>query len=103
MSNSMAAVLDREFALELLLVMLLWLCIFLVLVKNGDREFSMEVICAKYASLVGDLITLQVLCNGLPLAYNHDLQVLCILSRFVAAEVTWSQVMQWCKFPRVME
>lgn len=40
--------------------------------KNPD---PMELVRGKSARVVGDLVTLLVLCKGLPLAYNRDLQV----------------------------
>ncbi|KAJ9567731.1 hypothetical protein OSB04_003697 [Centaurea solstitialis] len=39
--------------------------------KNPD---PMELVRGKSARVFGDLVTLQVLCKGLPLAYNRDLQ-----------------------------
>lgn len=39
--------------------------------KNPD---PMELVRGKSARVVGDLVTLLVLCKGLPLAYNRDLQ-----------------------------
>lgn len=55
--------------------------------KNPD---PMELVRGKSARVVGDLVTLLVLCKGLPHAYNRDLQVgsqyflrgLFLLSRF---------------------
>ncbi|KAI3798701.1 hypothetical protein L1987_33979 [Smallanthus sonchifolius] len=41
---------------------------------SEECGFSTEVVCGKSARLVGDLVTLQVLCKGLPLTYNRDLQ-----------------------------
>lgn len=35
----------------------------------------MELVRGKSARVLGDLVTLGVLCKGLPLAYNRDLQV----------------------------
>lgn len=40
--------------------------------KNPD---PMELVRGKSARVVGDLVTLLVLCKGLPHAYNRDLQV----------------------------
>lgn len=40
--------------------------------KNPD---PMELVRGKSARVIGDLTTLLVLCKGLPLAYNRDLQV----------------------------
>lgn len=40
--------------------------------KNPD---PMELVRGKSARVVGDLVTLLMLCKGLPLAYNRDLQV----------------------------
>lgn len=40
--------------------------------KNPD---PMELVRGKSARVVGDLVTLLVLCKGLPQAYNRDLQV----------------------------
>lgn len=40
--------------------------------KNPD---PMELVRGKSARVVGDLVSLLVLCKGLPLAYNRDLQV----------------------------
>ena len=40
--------------------------------KNPD---PMEIVRGKSARVIGDLTTLLVLCKGLPLAYNRDLQV----------------------------
>ena len=59
--------------------------------KNPD---PMELVRGKSARVVGDLVTLLMLCKGLPLAYNRDLQVylffphsmkgnlVCLFSRF---------------------
>lgn len=44
--------------------------------KNPD---PMELVRGKSARVVGDLVTLLVLCKGLPHAYNRDLQVGCFL------------------------
>lgn len=44
--------------------------------KNPD---PMELVRGKSARVLGDLVTLQVLCKGLPLAYNRDLQVYFII------------------------
>lgn len=46
--------------------------------KNPD---PMELVRGKSARVVGDLVTLLVLCKGLPHAYNRDLQVGYILIR----------------------
>jgi argininosuccinate lyase len=40
--------------------------------KNPD---PMELVRGKSARVIGDLTTLLVLCKGLPMAYNRDLQV----------------------------
>jgi argininosuccinate lyase len=40
--------------------------------KNPD---PMELVRGKSARVIGDLITVLVLCKGLPQAYNRDLQV----------------------------
>lgn len=40
--------------------------------KNPD---PMELVRGKSARVIGDLVTLLVLCKGLPQAYNRDLQV----------------------------
>lgn len=40
--------------------------------KNPD---PMELVRGKCARVVGDIVTLLVLCKGLPQAYNRDLQV----------------------------
>lgn len=40
--------------------------------KNPD---PMELVRGKSARVIGDLTTLMVLCKGLPMAYNRDLQV----------------------------
>jgi argininosuccinate lyase len=41
--------------------------------KNPD---PMELVRGKSARVVGDLVSLLVLCKGLPSAYNRDLQVI---------------------------
>lgn len=51
--------------------------------KNPD---PMELVRGKSARVVGDLITLLVLCKGLPQAYNRDLQVWAIILNF---SVSW--------------
>lgn len=63
--------------------------------KNPD---PMELVRGKSARVVGDLVTLLVLCKGLPHAYNRDLQVgvysryffrgLLLLSRSQGVNVT---------------
>lgn len=40
--------------------------------KNPD---PMELVRGKSARVIGDLTTVMVLCKGLPMAYNRDLQV----------------------------
>ncbi|KAI3761742.1 hypothetical protein L1987_52164 [Smallanthus sonchifolius] len=80
MRNSMDAVSDRDFVLELLsgnaiiALHLSWLGEEWGLWASEESGFSMEVVCGKSARLVGDFVTLQVLCKGLPLTYNRDLQ-----------------------------
>lgn len=49
--------------------------------KNPD---PMELVRGKSARVIGDLVTLLVLCKGLPLAYNRDLQVFIPKTSFVA-------------------
>jgi argininosuccinate lyase len=44
--------------------------------KNPD---PMELVRGKSARVVGDLMTVLILCKGLPQAYNRDLQVGLIL------------------------
>ena len=44
--------------------------------KNPD---PMELVRGKSARVVGDLVTLLVLCKGLPQAYNRDLQVCFVI------------------------
>lgn len=51
--------------------------------KNPD---PMELVRGKSARVVGDLVTLLVLCKGLPQAYNRDLQVWAIILNF---SVSW--------------
>ena len=48
--------------------------------KNPD---PMELVRGKSARVVGDLMTVLVLCKGLPQAYNRDLQVRLILGSFI--------------------
>lgn len=80
----MDAVSDRDFILELLFgnaimgLHLSWLGEEWGLWASEESGFNMEAVSGKSARLVGDLVTLQVLCKGLPLTYNRDLQVLCI-------------------------
>ncbi|KAK1407209.1 hypothetical protein QVD17_38823 [Tagetes erecta] len=80
MRNSMDAVSDRDFILELLSgnailgLHLSWLGEEWGLWASEESGFNMEAACGKSARLVGDLVTLQVLCKGLPLTYNRDLQ-----------------------------
>lgn len=58
--------------------------------KNPD---PMELVRGKSARVIGDLVTLLVLCKGLPLAYNRDLQVLFIPSiSFVAYTMNESRL-----------
>lgn len=45
--------------------------------KNPD---PMELVRGKSARVVGDLMTLLILCKGLPQAYNRDLQVKLLLT-----------------------
>lgn len=55
--------------------------------KNPD---PMELVRGKSARVVGDLVTLLVLCKGLPHAYNRDLQVgiyFLPLSRFQGVHI----------------
>ncbi|KAI3794423.1 hypothetical protein L1987_37054 [Smallanthus sonchifolius] len=80
MRNSMDGVSDRDFVLELLscnaimALHLSWLGEEWGLWASEECGFSTEVVRGKSARLVGDLVTLQVLCKGLPLTYNRDLQ-----------------------------
>ncbi|KAI3831730.1 hypothetical protein MKX03_016528 [Papaver bracteatum] len=90
MRNSIDAVSDRDFVLEFLSVNSIW-------VLWASEEFGfftpsdavstgssimpqkknpdpMELVRGKSARVVGDLVTLLVLCKGLPQAYNRDLQ-----------------------------
>lgn len=48
--------------------------------KNPD---PMELVRGKSARVVGDLVTLLVLCKGLPQAYNRDLQVCFVVGLFL--------------------
>ncbi|KAM0039337.1 putative argininosuccinate lyase [Helianthus debilis subsp. tardiflorus] len=80
MRNSMDAVSDRDFILELLsgnailALHLSWLGEEWGFWASEESGFSMEAVGGKSARVVGDLVTLQVLCKGLPLTYNRDLQ-----------------------------
>ncbi|KAK9070301.1 hypothetical protein SSX86_010701 [Deinandra increscens subsp. villosa] len=80
MRNSMDAVSDRDFILELLsgnaimALHLSWLGEEWGLWASEESGYNVEAFCGKSARLVGDLVTLQVLCKGLPLTYNRDLQ-----------------------------
>lgn len=77
----MDAVSDRDFILELLAgnailaLHLSWLGEEWRLWASEESGFSIEAVGGKSARVVGDLVTLQVLCKGLPLTYNRDLQV----------------------------
>jgi argininosuccinate lyase len=45
------------------------------MMPQRNNPDPMELVRGKTARVVGDLVTLLVLCKGLPHAYNHDLQV----------------------------
>ncbi|XP_024976740.1 argininosuccinate lyase, chloroplastic [Cynara cardunculus var. scolymus] len=101
MRNSMDAVSDRDFVLELLSAnsitamhlsrlgeeWVLWASEEFGFITPSDSVSTgssimpqkknpdpMELVRGKSARVLGDLVTLQVLCKGLPLAYNRDLQ-----------------------------
>ncbi|XP_076949422.1 argininosuccinate lyase, chloroplastic-like [Bidens hawaiensis] len=80
MRNSMDAVSDRDFILELLsgnailALHLSWLGEEWGLWASDESGFGLEGVCGMSARVLGDLVTLQVLCKGLPLTYNRDLQ-----------------------------
>lgn len=66
--------------------------------KNPD---PMELARGKSARVVGDLMTMLVLCKGLPLAYNRDLQVshqrgccyyiICVAAMFQEGFAGWGE------------
>ncbi|KAK9930237.1 hypothetical protein M0R45_027281 [Rubus argutus] len=75
MRNSIDAVSDRDFVLEFLSAN----SITAIHLSRLGEEWKknpdpMELVRGKSARVVGDLVTLLMLCKGLPLAYNRDLQ-----------------------------
>lgn len=48
------------------------------LMPQEKNPNPLELVGEKAARVAGHVITLQVLCKGLPLSYNRDLQVLFI-------------------------
>jgi len=57
--------------------------------KNPD---PMELVRGKSARVIGDLTTLLVLCKGLPMAYNRDLQVSrdCPCRNYTKVQFLWA-------------